>query len=270
MKRATLVAFIIFVWAVASLSYAAETKPLTNQDVVSLVRAGLPESVVLEKIKASKTAFDTSAEALVALKSAGISDGIIRLMVNPQLAISEIQAKPVMTPFGTASDKPFPCQAAQGGTPPWLTGSSPAMWYSTPGADQKSEIQYERGTTERVGFAGFGATLLILRPMRTSLRLPSDAEFYSCMNPTDAPLVRFSLDDEENRRDTSVGRGGPWSQEFSISQDDLVPYAFEKTPEGYFKIKPSKSLSSGEYGFVPQGSMGYFATGERVYTFGVD
>jgi hypothetical protein len=225
--------------------------------------------VVLEKIKSSKTAFDTSAEALVDLKKAGISDGIIRLMINPSLPVSDIQ-KPVVSPFGSASDKPYPCQAAQGSTPPWLTGSSPAMWYSRPGSSQKNEIQYERGTTERVGFAGFGATLLILRPMRTDLRVAPNVEFYSCMNPTDAPLVRFSLDQEENRRDTSVSRGGPWSHEFSISQGDLVPYTFEKTPDGYFKISPSKALSPGEYGFVPQGSVGYFVTGERVYTFEVD
>lgn len=268
MKRAALAFFVV--WTLALPAHSAETKSLTNQDVINLVRAGLPASVVLEKIKTSKTAFDTSAQALVDLKNAGISDGIIRLMINPNLPIDEVQAKPAISPFGTTSDKPFPCQAAQGGTPPWLTGSSPAMWYSRAGSDQKVEIHYERGTTERVGFAGFGATLLILRPIRANLRLEPGVEFYSCMNPTDAPLVRFSLDDEDNERNTSVGRGGPWSQEFSISQEDLVPFTFEKTPDGYFKVKASKTLSPGEYGFVPQGSMGYFATGERVYTFGVD
>jgi hypothetical protein len=57
---------------------------------------------------------------------------------------------------------------------------------------------------------------------------------------------------------------------FNISEEDLVPYKFEKTPEGYFKITPEASLKSGEYGFVPQEAVGFFAAGERVYTFGVD
>jgi hypothetical protein len=50
---------------------ATAPKPLTNDDIVTMVQAGLPQNVVIEKIKTSKTAFDTSTDALVALKKAG-------------------------------------------------------------------------------------------------------------------------------------------------------------------------------------------------------
>lgn len=247
---------------------ASQAKAMTNQDVVALVTAGLPESVVIEKIRTSKTSFDTSTEALVALKKQGVPGGVIRLMVNPG-------AKPEAAPSAVVSwqgqtQSPEECKAGPGGQIPWLTGASPAMWYSeTDGAD-RVEMQYERGTLHRVGFAGIGATLLILNPINATLRLKRSAVFYSCINPTDAPLVKFSTDKKDNQRDTSVARGGPWNQSFNISEGDIVGISFKKLPQGLFEIRTKTDLPPGEYGFVPQGSVGYFASGERVYAFGVE
>lgn len=50
---------------------------ITNTDVLQLVRAKMPDPVVLAKIKSSPTKFDTSAKALIALKQAGASDAVI-------------------------------------------------------------------------------------------------------------------------------------------------------------------------------------------------
>jgi hypothetical protein len=239
-------------------------KPLTNDDIVTMVQAGLPQDVVIEKIKASKTAFDTSPDALVALKKAGISGDIIRVMVNPAS-----ESKPGGFPTFGHPNGPAPCQVPPGGQPPWLSGASPAMWYSDPDKGDRVEMNYERGTTSHVGFI-FGATLLSLHPIRGSLRVSARAQFVSCINPTDAPLVRFSLDKGSDERNTSVGRFTPVSMSFQISEEDLVRFRFEKTAEGYFKITPEAPLKPGEYGFVPQGSVGFFSAGERVYSFGVD
>jgi hypothetical protein len=132
------------------------------------------------------------------------------------------------------------------------------------------EVNYERGTITHVGFAGFGSSLLVLHPIKASVRVQSQTQFWSCLNPTDAPLVHFSLDPKSDERNTSVGSIRPWNISFHISEEDLVPFKSEKTPEGYFKITPASPLKPGEYGFVPQGSVGFFSAGERVYTFGVD
>jgi hypothetical protein len=55
---------ILMLLAGASAGVAAtEQKPLTNDDVVSMVQAGLSPDIVIEKIKLSKnSAFDTSPE----------------------------------------------------------------------------------------------------------------------------------------------------------------------------------------------------------------
>src|ERR1039457_7002176 len=45
-----------------------------NAEVLKLLRAAMPESVVLDKIRATTDKFDTSVDALVALKQAGAND----------------------------------------------------------------------------------------------------------------------------------------------------------------------------------------------------
>jgi hypothetical protein len=255
---------ILMLLTVVSVGVAAtEQKPLTNGDIVSMVQAGLPPDVVIEKIKLSKNnAFDTSTDALITLKKAGVSGDVIRVMVNPNA-----ESKPVP---GGNDNTPAGCQVPPGGQPPWLSGSSPAMWFVLPDKSERSEINYERGTITHVGFGGFGARLLVLHPKKATARVPNQAQFLSCINPTDAPLVHFSIDAGSDERNTSVGKTTPFHVSFNISEDDLVKFKFEKTPDGYFKITPNAPLQPGEYGFVPQGTLGFFSPGERVYTFGVD
>jgi hypothetical protein len=259
---------LIFALPIAAAPKSQSQKPLTNADVIALVEAGLSESIVIEKIKTSATQLDTSTDELLKLKKAAVPEGVIRLMVNPDAKPEAPSA--AVTPWQQAvSDAPAPCQAPSQGPVPWLAGNSPAMWYLADG-NERNEIMYERGTISTVGFAGIGARLLILHPLNASLRLKPATVFYSCINPTDAPLVKFELDKEENERNTSVGKITPFNQSFRISEGDLVPMTIQKTPQGFFEIKPRTDLVPGEYGFVPQSSVGYFSTGERVYTFGVD
>lgn len=55
---------------------------LRNGDIMELVGAGLSNDVIVAKIKASHTSFDTSPTGLVALKKAGIAESIILAMVQ--------------------------------------------------------------------------------------------------------------------------------------------------------------------------------------------
>jgi hypothetical protein len=61
----------------------ASQKALTNQDVVDLVKTGLSPEIILAKIRASTSQFDTSTAGLKKLKDAGVPDGVILAMVDP-------------------------------------------------------------------------------------------------------------------------------------------------------------------------------------------
>jgi len=48
--------------------------------VIQMVKAGLPEAVVIGKIKSTATKFDLKTDSLVSLKKAGVSDKVLEAM----------------------------------------------------------------------------------------------------------------------------------------------------------------------------------------------
>ena len=58
-------------------------KALTNEDVIALVKADLGDKVVIDKIRASPgDKLDTSTDALIRLKKAGVSPAVIDAMIK--------------------------------------------------------------------------------------------------------------------------------------------------------------------------------------------
>lgn len=64
-------------------AHAGKQKDLTDADVISLVKAGLGDKVIIDKIRnSSAEKLDTSTEALIKLKKAGVSSAVIDAMVK--------------------------------------------------------------------------------------------------------------------------------------------------------------------------------------------
>jgi hypothetical protein len=86
--RMTLVTIVFATTFAFSHSAVAQSKEqvkpatLTNQDVTSMVKAGLPADIVVAKIKASPGDYDTSPATLEKLKAAGIPDSVVLAMVE--------------------------------------------------------------------------------------------------------------------------------------------------------------------------------------------
>ncbi|HEV2199153.1 MAG TPA: hypothetical protein VGR73_04990 [Bryobacteraceae bacterium] len=53
---------------------------LTNESVVTLAKAGFDELFIVERIKTSRTRFDMSADGMVSLKGAGVTEDLIGAM----------------------------------------------------------------------------------------------------------------------------------------------------------------------------------------------
>lgn len=74
--------FLVALCLVAFPVLSAET-PFTNDDVIALVKAGIDDAVVLAKInQAEQIAFDTSTDALVKLKAAGVSNAVLEAIIE--------------------------------------------------------------------------------------------------------------------------------------------------------------------------------------------
>src|SRR6266700_1018761 len=57
-------------------------KPLGNQDVIDMVKAGLDEKTISKAIETSETTFDTSPQTLILLKNAGVGESILSAMLS--------------------------------------------------------------------------------------------------------------------------------------------------------------------------------------------
>ncbi len=109
--------------AMAPAMAAQETgKPLTNQDVIDMVKSGLQESTVVAAIQANPTNLDVSAPALIKLNKAGVSQKILDTM----LAAESRKRNPPATPTPAASaTMPSPFGGATAGINLFSTSSGP-------------------------------------------------------------------------------------------------------------------------------------------------
>jgi formylglycine-generating enzyme required for sulfatase activity len=83
----------IFLLALLTLSSSSMAEaPLTNSDVVRLVKAGLSADVVIQKIKGSQTQFSLDTDSLVALKAAGVPEPVISAMMEQRTAETKAPA----------------------------------------------------------------------------------------------------------------------------------------------------------------------------------
>jgi hypothetical protein len=84
----------------ALVAARAPATALTNDAIVGMVKAGLGEEGVLDKIKRSPGQYDVSVQGLIRLKEAGVSDAVIKAMLAAAAlqAIPDAQAPPVAAP----------------------------------------------------------------------------------------------------------------------------------------------------------------------------
>jgi hypothetical protein len=130
-KRMISALFVAVVGTVLAITPATNaqqpTKPLTNGDVIKMTKSGLAESTILAVIRANRSNFDASPDALIALKSAGVSQNVISEVVttassNDQKSITPAASAPA-TPAGPG---------AQVGPPPNAEPSVPGKVSTDP------------------------------------------------------------------------------------------------------------------------------------------
>jgi hypothetical protein len=84
-------------------------KPLTNDGVIQMVQAGLPESVIVASIQSSHAQYDVSTDGLIKLKKAGVTPDEMKAIITAQQASNG---------GGTAGPPPVNGSAREPSTPP--------------------------------------------------------------------------------------------------------------------------------------------------------
>jgi TonB family protein len=76
---------VLLLFPVLLLALPQSGKPLTNNDVLGMVKQGVSDSVIVQVIQAGETAFDTSPEERARLSEAGVSGNIIKAMTAAEV-----------------------------------------------------------------------------------------------------------------------------------------------------------------------------------------
>jgi len=84
-------------------AFAQDLAPLTNADIVTMVKAKLPSAIIIEKINNSSCLFDTFPSVLAELKYKGVPDEVLMAMVKAPHGI-----RPSVAPVREAASRQSP------------------------------------------------------------------------------------------------------------------------------------------------------------------
>jgi hypothetical protein len=256
---------------VGGTSSAVAQEVLTNDSVISMVKGGLGEAVVLARIRSSPANFDTSTNSLLALKKAGVSDKVIEAMVSAPRSGAAAAAPAAPTPAATSAPSPSVSAAARnsaGGAAATLPRDS---IFHLNGANYV-EMQPQVVEIEVSNAVFSSKSDVVLGGRRAEYRITDkQPQFYSYFAPTEALLVKLKPGDKKNDRNLKMGSGGyhPYggSSRQGVRSEDRIAVKSEREANGFYRISPSSPLPAGEYGFIVLSGA---TAGGRMFDFGVD
>ncbi len=99
-------------------TFGQTQKPITNADIVNMTKQNFDPSLIVKDIQTSNTDFDTSPQALIDLKNAGVDKSVMDAMLSAQArkpsdAVEAVHSTPVPA-GGPSSDSGNPACGANG------------------------------------------------------------------------------------------------------------------------------------------------------------
>jgi len=248
---------------------------LTNDSVISMVKGGLGEAVVLARIRSSPANFDTSTNSLLALKKAGVSDKVIEAMVSAPRsgAAAAVPSAPTpAAPSAGASAPPPSVSASARSSAGGAAANLPRDSIFHLNGAKYVEMQPQVVEIEISNAVFSSKSDVVLGGRRAEYRITDrQPQFYSYFAPTEALLVKLKPGEKKNDRNLKMGSGGyhPYggSSRVGIRSEDRIAVKSEREANGFYRISPSSPLPSGEYGFIVLSGA---TAGGRMFDFGVD
>ncbi|HEV2133632.1 MAG TPA: hypothetical protein VGR47_05165 [Terracidiphilus sp.] len=218
---------------------------LNNDAVIKMVKAGLSDDVIVSTVNSSPGTYDTSADALIGLKAAGVDDKIVGAMIARASGIAPAPA--VLAPSGNGlpagidevgvyfKDKSGAWQSLMPEIVNFKQGGAMKK-FMTQGivkGDVNGHINGKHGKTAIT----FPAIFAIYVPEGTAI--------------TEYQLLR--LRQSGDAREFRAVTGGV-IHESGGSTRDVVEFQPQKLAPRVYQITMEAALGKGEYGFLPPGN----------------
>jgi hypothetical protein len=269
-------------------------------DVQDMVKAGLSEDLVIAALRKENKKFDLGAQDMLQLKKAGISDNIIKVMLDPSVPV----ASPVVLPTGGVGGIRAP--RASGATPDaGVSEAAIAANINNPDAPHDSGIyifsgnkmiELERAAPQgtKTGVLGHvltygivkGKTKAVLPGPRASIRISEERPtiyFYfedksaalgktgfgaqTVSNPNQFALLK--LEQKKDSREVVIGTVGFASSSTGSESKEEIAFKSEKIRPGVYRVIPTANMEPGEYCFV-SASPGGAAGAADIFDFSIN
>jgi len=180
-----LASVVVAILLTLTILTAQQKTPLTNADVIKMVKSGLAETTIVAAIAANDTQFDLSSSGLQSLGQAGVSSKVIRAMLA-----AESKKKDAAAAAENAAAAPS-ANPTQDSTPDASSGMNPQGMPSGMTSDQMSQMMAnmppemrarmqasmaQRNATGRSRRGGASANSI---PVRAGVPVPLDSPLYA-------------------------------------------------------------------------------------------
>jgi len=281
---------------------------LKISDVQEMVKGGLSEDLIVAAIRKDGHAFDLSPMDMVQLKKEGVSDNIIKVMMDPKAstvgpanvpatagtAVVTIGGKPSgATPAAGVSEAAI---AAHENNPDAPHDSGIYLFTENENGHLKVMVPLERASTEgtKSGFLGHalsygivkGKTKAVIPGPRASIRTyDTKPVFYFYFEDKSAALGKahgfgaqtvsnpnqFSLvkfEQKKESREVVIGTIGFANASTGGESKEMIPFKSERVRPGVYRVVPATDMNPGEYAFVSASAAGAAGAGD-IFDFGI-
>lgn len=291
----SLVLFILF----STRTFAQDA--LTNKSIISLSKAGLPSSIIINKMKTSNCTFDLSTDALIELKNNKVTDDVLNAMIDKQgksnatgnAAIDNIISKlpqtgiyylspengqyikvdaTIVTGTKTSSNLVGTIKSTSSldGSEANLQTSSSAVFYFYFGDNAENKLSNNSASN-----TSYKNEFVSLLQSYSSTAGKSNEAF----TPNDFKLIK--LDRSRNTRSFESGRMSAYSGTSNGVNKNVEGFKYETIAPNLYKVYFPSGLPSGEFCFIYAPSIAsggvvasmsnnyYHTTDVKVFDFGV-
>jgi hypothetical protein len=255
---------------------------LTNESIAAMTKGGLSPSVIVLKVRASKTDFDVDSAELIRLKQEGVADEVIAAMLEASGATATASATPserTRLRRTQPASGPAPPDPAYVPAPPpesgiYLakgTGSETELVLLEPSVfiQSKETGVWKQRLTYGIAKVRYKAVLLGAQArLQVDTRRPV---FYFYFDVTSVGLssagtvwgpttsanefVLAKMDRKKSSRELAVGEHGDYTgTQHGVSEKAMKPFKSERLAPGVYRVTVESDLPDGEYCFFYAGT----------------
>jgi hypothetical protein len=234
---------------------AAKTPAMDNDSVMKMAKAGLGDELIVETINTQPGKYVTDAEALVTLKTAGVSDRVITAMINKsRRQLTNVPEKPVELSDVNEIGVYYKDHSGK-----WVA-IEPEIVHIKSGGFIKSTVTNGIIKQDRNGHLNGRESKLALQcPIEVLIYVPDG------VSASEYDFLRFRIN--SNNREFRVLTGGVFHSTGGADRDE-VPFKPIKTAPHTYQFTVGKDTGGGEYGILPPGT-GNVTNGGKIYTFAI-